>query len=85
MFALGTCAPVHVCGGGWTGCGNPGVKGAGSLREAGEEREGKVGFPMWWEPGEIGKHFTTLHMIFCNKKMQKLVGSTTERAEPGVH
>lgn len=48
---------------GGIGSGNPGVKGVGSLREAGEQRLCKVA-----ELGEIGNLSATLHNILHRKR-----------------
>ena len=52
--------------GGW----NPGVKGAGSLREAGEERAGS-GIPKMAGTGRKRKKIWQHCVIFCNRKSTK--------------
>ena len=53
-----------------TGGGNPGVMGAGSVREAGEERV-KTGYPRGRELGGIGNEFRNIAQYFAIEKAHR--------------
>ena len=66
--------------GGGQGGGRPGEKGAGGVREAGEEGR-EAGFPRWREAGEKGKNYATLRNISQSKKCK---GAGTKKCRAGT-
>ena len=60
----------------------PGEKGAGGVREAGEEGR-EAGFPRWQEAGEKRKNYATLRNI-CNRKNAKRREPTNIGRELGL-
>ena len=79
----------------WTSCllyhEVEGDRGAGNREKRGREVYGRrekrgweAGFPRWWEAGEKGKNYTTLHNISYFKKMLRGREPTNTGWEPGL-
>ena len=70
--------------------GGGGDRGAGNREKRGREAYGRrekrgreVGFPRWWEAGEKGKNYVTLHNILQSKKCKE-AGAKKYRAGTGI-
>ena len=62
-----------------TGGGRLGEKGRGRW----EKRGWEVGFPRWWETGEIGGNYAALHDISQSKKCKE-AGANKYRTGTGI-
>ena len=69
-----------MMGGGGTGGGRPGEKGAGGVREKREKRGREAGFPRWREAGEKKGKITQHCAIF---RIEKCKGAGDKKIQGG--